>query len=460
MAPRVVIVGAGPAGLRAAETLVQAGLRPLVVDEAPASGGQVYRRPPPAIRRDPKAIYGFDAGRACDQHRTFDRLQGRIDHWPSSTVWNVQGRTLHVMGGAGPQEATWDCLILATGAVDRVIPFAGWTLPGVFTLGGAQVALKSQACAIGKRPVFVGTGPLLYLVAHQYAAAGVRVGAVLDTAPPGARRAALPGLLADRRALLKGLYYVLRLRSRGVRLASGVRPLAARAGPNGAVAELVWRDAGGREQRTACDALATGFGLRSETQLADLCGVPFAFEPVQRQWLPVQDSDGRTPVEGVYLAGDGAAVKGAGAAEVSGARAAHALLRDIGRIESALALDGLNRKIGRIERFRRALETAAFPFPAGLAAAAVDDLMICRCEAVTAGELRRAVRDHGAAELNRAKAVTRLGMGRCQGRICGPAAAEILSKALGAPLEAVGRLRGQAPIKPLPLATLAVGAPS
>lgn len=74
------------------------------------------------------------------------------------------------------------------------------------------------------------------------------------------------------------------------------------------------------------------------------------------------------------------------------------------------------------------------------------------------GELRRAAREFGATEINRAKAFSRVGMGRCQGRICGPAAAEILAATLGTDIESVGRLRGQPPVKPLPAGALAAAA--
>ena len=56
-----------------------------------------------------------------------------------------------------------------------MVPFAGWTMPGVYTLGGAQVALKYQGCAVGRRVLFCGSGPLLYLVAYPYARAGAVV---------------------------------------------------------------------------------------------------------------------------------------------------------------------------------------------------------------------------------------------------------------------------------------------
>jgi len=72
---------------------------------------------------------------------------------------------------------------------------------------------------------------------------------------------------------------------------------------------------------------------------------------------------------------------------------------------------------------------------------------------VTAGALRATV-EKRATEINRAKAFCRVGMGRCQGRLCAGAAAEILAAARGVELSAVGRLRGQPPAKPLPVQCL------
>jgi bacterioferritin-associated ferredoxin len=190
--------------------------------------------------------------------------------------------------------------------------------------------------------------------------------------------------------------------------------------------------------------------LRSETQLADLVGCRFAFAPLQRAHLPERDAAGRSSVAGVYLAGDGAGIMGADAAEWAGERAALALLTDQGVKVDALRAQVLERKLGKLVGFGRGLERA-FPYPQDWAAHAPDELVVCRCENVTAGELRETVRSCGADEMNRLKALSRIGMGRCQGRMCGAAAAEMLAHASGQPLAQVGRLRGQAPIKPIPI---------
>jgi NADPH-dependent 2,4-dienoyl-CoA reductase/sulfur reductase-like enzyme len=450
---RPAIVGAGPAGVRAAQTLVAHGLRPVVIDEASRAGGQIYRRPPASLsQRTARTLYGFESKRADAVHSAFDALQGRIDHHPDSLVWNAQDHKLDVMHNptCSTRRVPYSHLIVATGATDRVLPVPGWTLPGVYTLGGAQVALKFQGCAIGRRVVFMGTGPLLYLVAYQYAKAGVEVAAVLDIARLADQIAATPAMLTQPSVFAKGVYYVGWLRAHGVALHSGVRPLRVLGDEaQGRVTGVAWQD--GNEERTlACDAIGFGYALRSETQLADLLGCRFDYAPMHRAHLPMRDAAGRSSVEGVYLAGDGAGIMGADAAEWAGERAALALLADSGvAVDTARAAE-LERKLGKLAGFRQGLERA-FPVPQDWAAHASDDLVICRCENITAGTLRQTVATNGADEMNRLKALSRVGMGRCQGRMCGVAAAEILAHATGQPLQQVGRLRGQAPIKPIPI---------
>ena len=446
---RPVVVGAGPAGIRAAQTLVAHGIRPVVLDEAPRAGGQIYRRPPAHFQRTAQTLYGFEAPRAQAVHGAFDGLQSLIDYRPDSLVWNAQGGLLDVLHGPTQttQSLPYQQLIVATGATDRVLPIPGWTLPGVYTLGGAQVALKYQGCAIGQRVVFMGTGPLLYLVAYQYAKAGVAVAAVLDTARFSDQLAALPAMLTQPAVLAKGLYFVAWLRAHGVGLHSGVRPL--RVLGQERVRAVVWHD-GQQERSLDCDAIGFGYALRSETQLADLLGCRFVFAPQQRAHLPERDAAGRSSVAGVYLAGDGAGIMGADAAEWAGERAALALLADHGVAVDAARARLLERKLRALQTFRSGLERA-FPFPTDWAAQAPDELVVCRCENISAGELRRTVHASGADEMNRLKALSRLGMGRCQGRSCAVAAAEILAHATGKPVAQVGRLRGQAPIKPIPI---------
>lgn len=446
-----VVVGAGPAGIRAAQALVAHGLRPVLVDEGATAGGQVYRQQPGNFRREARALYGFEAPRARAVHAAMAALQGHVDYRPRTLVWNAGGGRLDLLCDGRSSRLSAPHVIVAPGATDRVFPLPGWTKPGVFTLGGAQVALKFQGCAIGGTVVFAGTGPLLYLVAFQYAKAGAKVAAVLDVASFGQKARAVPAMLAQPAVLAKGLHYAAWLRLHGVPVQDGARLL--RVIGDDRVAGIACHD-GTRERTIECDAIALGHGLRPETQLADLLGCEFRFDALNRAHVPVRDAAGRTSVAGVYVAGDGAGILGADAAEWAGERAALALLEDAGMATERRRALELERRLERATNFRRGIEQA-FPPPHDWAAQAPDDLIICRCEEVTAGELRAAVRDAGVVEINRLKALTRVGMGRCQGRTCGAAAAEVLAHACGCEVDRVGQLRAQAPLKPIPF-----GAPS
>lgn len=449
--PDIVIIGAGPAGIRAAETLVEKELPVTLIDEGERGGGQIYRRQPEGFRRSYAALYGSEAHKAKALHETFDDLKARIDYRPNTLAWNIADKTVHMVSGAVARRLRFDAAILATGATDRLIPVDGWTTPGVYSLGAAQIALKAQACAIGRDVVFMGTGPLLYLVACQYVKAGAKVAAVLDTAPAWVRRQALPRLLTSRPGLaLRGLRLILQLRSAGIPVETGITPLAVAndgAGVNG----LRYRRSTGEIIEIACDAVGIGYHLRPETQLADLAGCDLFFDEASRLWLPRTDPDGRASVAGLYLAGDGARIAGADAAEISGRLAAFAVLTDLGFRVPEGERRALRRAARRLEHFRIAL-AQAFPWPHWLSGQIADDVLVCRCERISAGELRHAATTLGAAELSRAKAFSRVGMGRCQGRYCGAIAAEIVAAACRQPVDAVGRLRGQAPVKPLPLA--------
>lgn len=448
-----VIVGAGPAGVRAAQTLVRFGLRPVVIDESSIWGGQIYRQQPLIFKRSSKELYGFESGRADSVHQAMADILNQIDYHPDTLVWNAQDHELDTIHDGQTSTTPYSHLIVATGATDRVLPFAGWTLPGVYTLGGAQVCLKFQGCAIGKRVVFMGTGPLLYLVAYQYARAGAQVLAVLDTSSLSDQVAATPRMIAQPGLLAKGIYYVAWLRTHGVPVHRSIQPVAAKGESH--VTSVVWRDNRG-EHTLECDAIGFGYALRSETQLADIVGAKFEFDHAQRAFLPVRDESGRSSIPGVYIAGDGGGIMGADASELAGELAAFALIADID-IQLLLPADlqhiqTLKSRLTTSSKFRVGLDRA-FPFPENWADNIQDDVIICRCEEITAGEIRHAVTELCALELNRVKALTRVGMGRCQSRMCGVAAAEIVAECAAIDIKEVGRLRGQAPIKPIPFIT-------
>lgn len=450
IAPSPVVVGAGPAGIRAVEALVRGGLRPILLDEAALPGGQIYRQQPPNFSRSSSKLYGTEHGKADRLHGVMRELAPHLDYRPGTLVWNAEAGSLDCVRGGESESVTYSHLIIASGATDRVLPFDGWTIPGVYSLGASQIALKFQATAIGKRVVFMGTGPLLYLVAYQYARAGASVAAVLDTSSLRDHLTAIPGLLRIPSLFAKGLIYMAYLRAGGVAMMSNIRPV--RVEGTKRVSAIVCRDNGTQKAiRIECDAIGYGLGLRSETQLASILGCEFAFNQRDRAWLPMRTSSHRSSLRNVYLAGDGAGIMGADAAELAGERAAMALLEDVGQPIDLRRVSKLEKALSKISLYRETLERA-FPFPQDMAQAIDDSVVVCRCEEISAGTLRRAATDKSLVELNRLKALTRIGMGRCQGRVCGAAAAEIFACQTGKTLPEVGRIRVQPPVKPIVLA--------
>ena len=432
---RAAIVGAGPAGVAAAGALAEHGVAATVIDEGRQPGGQIYRHARAGLALDIETLLGAEAANYRHFHAAFKRLRGRIDYRPQTLVWGVDDKRLHTIRAGVADKVDFDALILATGATDRTLPIPGWTLPGVFTLGGAQVLLKEHGCLIGRRIVFCGSSPLLYLAAKQYRAMGAEIAAVLDTTPLVSKVTAAADLVAAPGTLARGLGYMATLRRAGVAMHHGVT-LSSFEGASG-VESVRFRERGGQERTIACDGVAVGFGLKPETQLAELAGAALLYDSVFRQWLPHADADGRCGGN-IYVAGDGATVGGAQAAALTGALAACAVLEDAGIPVADIDPGRLRQRAARLRRFQRGM-ARAFAWPVAAIHGLDDTVMVCRCESISAGELRASIRaDFGPTEVNRLKAITRCGMGRCQGRFCGLAAAELTAQTLGLPLEAVG----------------------
>ena len=122
---QLIVVGAGPAGVRAAQTLLAAGLRPIVIDESKRDGGQIYRRQPANFNRPYAALYGTEAKRAESLHQAFDALRAQVDYRSNTLAWNIQDHHLHVVEGGVSSAVRFDALIAACGATDRLMPVPG-----------------------------------------------------------------------------------------------------------------------------------------------------------------------------------------------------------------------------------------------------------------------------------------------------------------------------------------------
>ncbi|WP_137176696.1 FAD-dependent oxidoreductase [Roseomonas sp. AR75] len=447
IAPDVLVVGAGPAGLSAAIAAAEAGCSVAVLDERDAPGGQ-YLKPLAASHAHAAPDRQFRQSAAM---RARAESAGVAFHH-GATVWGAFApEELGVLVGGRNVVARPRRLILAPGAHERPVPIPGWTLPGVMTTGALQTLARANRVSPGRRVVVAGNGPLNLQLACELVEGGVEVVAVLEAAPkPGFRAWRAAVTLAARAPDLAwdGVRYLAVLRRAGVPVIWGAVP--ERILP---VAEgLALHVATPRGMRAfAADVVALNLGFQPETGLARALGCAHRFTDsgIGRLETVIQP-DGRTTLGAVFAIGDGAQVGGARIALARGRLAGLAAARDLGR---AVAPDAeFVAALARAEAFQSAL-WRLFEVPGFDAATLAEDTIVCRCEEVTAGALRSAMAE-GACSLASLKKATRAGMGRCQGRMCGATVAR-LAGAEDEPDWAAPR----APIKPVPAMALAMEKP-
>jgi NADPH-dependent 2,4-dienoyl-CoA reductase/sulfur reductase-like enzyme len=446
----LAIVGAGPAGMAAAVLAAELGLDTVVIDEQDGPGGQIYRAVEAAAGDNSPLGRDYLAGRNLAAAFRRSGAQYR----PGTAVWHIdpEGVLSLLRDGRGEAVAARH-ILLAAGAIERPVPLPGWTLPGVMTVGAAQILLKTADLVPEGRAVLAGQGPLLFLAALQLARAGAPPRAVLETTPRENYAAAtrhLAGLWSGRRDLAKGLALLAGLRRAGVAVRRGVRGL--RALGRRRLEGVAW-DGG----EIAADHLLLHQGVIPNTQVSLALQLAHEWDAAQRCWRPMVDEWGRTSLPNIAIAGDAAGIAGAGAAVLAGRLAVLATAHSLGRIAAAER----DRRAAPIRR-DLARERAIRPFldalycPAEAVLNPPDDVLVCRCEEVTAGQIRRAVR-LGAQGPNQVKAFVRCGMGPCQGRICGPVVSAVIARARGLPIAAVGTFRPRAPYKPITVGALAGG---
>jgi bacterioferritin-associated ferredoxin len=361
----LVVVGAGLAGMAAAEEAAVCGMDVLLVDEA-------------ALGETPA------------------RVRSLFGH----VVWTVTpGFRVEAIGPAGRVTIGAERLVAATGAMERVVPFPGWTLPGVVGLSD-MVGVQP-----GQRVVLAGCGAQLEAAEDRLRARGAAIAAI----------AALP--------------------SHAVRQADG----------DGAVqrVQIGPVDAEGRPmgdgQWIEADVLCVGYGLIPEPGIASLLRAPHHFDPARGAWVPVLDAVGRTGIAGLYAAGGAAGFMDGKRATSTGRRAGRTAARDAG----GAAPDD--------EGVRETTVSPAWPI-AGLVDAIPPDTIVCRCEGVTRAGIEAAIAD-GAHEMNQIKHFTRCGMGVCQGRRCADTVATLLARHVGS-RTAAGRWTVRPPLRPVPLEAL------
>jgi sarcosine oxidase subunit alpha len=353
----LVVVGGGPAGLTAARDVAAAGGRVVVVEENHAVGGKLRGQ----LHEDPVAGHwwkGWEIAAEAERAAVAASVRLMTDTlaWGLEPGWTV--RLSHPSDRhRSPRRLTSRAVLVATGAVERPAPLPGWTLPGVMTIGAAQVLTNIHRVKPGRRVLVVGVDALSVTIARAMKLAGVDVvGIVLPPAAmPGSSTLSTLGRLAAMTDLAPARY--MRWGGKALRW-SWSRAAAARLVPRtlrvwgiplhlrtGLVeiegadqvtgARLVDTTASGApvpgsERSVAVDAVCLSNGLAPSNELMATLKGDFFTSPDLGGAVPLHSESLRTQHEGLYVAGNAVGVEGAKVATKQGELAALSIIADLG----------------------------------------------------------------------------------------------------------------------------------
>lgn len=442
IAPDLLVVGGGAGGLSAAISAREAGASVVILDERKVGGGQYFKQSAVSAPLDAQQAAGADLlSRALAAGA---ELIGEVEIWGAfdGLLFLAEHKGAALI--ARPRAA-----IIATGAYERPEIRPGWTLPGVMTTGAAQTLWRSYRTLPGKRVAIVGSGPLNLQVGRELAMGGAEVVLIAERGPaPWLRPLASAALaIADPALVLTGLRTLSDLRKRGVSVRHATR--LDRIDAEGQALRVTVTGATGASTVTA-DAVLMNAGFDPQNEILRLLGARSTYDPAFGHLRVTRDETCATTVTGLYAVGDCAGLGGAPAAMAEGRIAGRAAAAALG-FGDGYDLFADQRKLSRYRRFQRylwALHDVAPRLPK-----VPDDTLICRCEEIDAGQIRQGLGEQPghAGTLKRA---TRVGMGRCQGRYCGPVAARLVAAATGAPVDDRSYFAPRVPIKPVAISSI------
>ena len=449
----IAIVGAGPAGMAAAIAAHDTGARVVILDDKAKAGGQIYRNVTSSPLKNP-SILGPDYLKGRPLVQAFEKCDAKIIH--DANVWHVSptGEVLFSQNNATHSLTAREVLI-TTGAMERPFPIEGWQLPGVMSAGSAQVMLKSDGL-VHDDAVFVGTGPLLYLIVAQYLRFDVDVKALVDTTPKDAYIRAfshISGALSQFPMLKKGLSLLGEIKKSGIPVYKHATNLKIK-GESGI--EAVEFTSNGQVHSLTTDHVFLHQGVIPNLNLTRSINLEHNWNPQQLCWQPTLNHWGQSSVENISIAGDGSGIVGADGAELTGEICVLnqlCRLKFITREVRDQKAAPLHERLDKLNKFRRFIDVLYRPLPENRQPEA-SETVVCRCEERTVADLKAGF-EKGAHTPNELKSLTRCGMGPCQGRQCGHTVSELLAKWQDKPMEDIGYYRLRSPMRLLTLCEFA-----
>ncbi|MCB2215758.1 MAG: FAD-dependent oxidoreductase [Desulfobulbaceae bacterium] len=422
------IIGGGPAGVAAACEAAKFGLKSVIVEETDNIGGKVLDH---VTKHNPDSNAYKVSKRIKNELKSYENL---ITIFTKSKVWNIESNYLVSISNASkikdksqkiPDIIAAEKIIIAQGALERVYPCPGWTLPGFMTLGAANTFV-SKGVIPGKRMLIAGSGPLLILLAANLLYAGVEIAAIVQTSSfrdifkqtfalfygtfphksPFAFKTAI-NIIKSRVKIINSSF-VTGFDDEGTVSLSLIDSKTGKINTNA-------------QQIFQVDALACSYGLIPNIDIARLAGCWSWYDSKRGYWRIGVNEHSETSLPGIFAAGDCEIVRGYDAAETHGRLAAISVLDQFQLLKPEVAekkKQFLKKNMVKHNILSKALDSLSRPKFEFDKLSIPSDTCICRCEEVTFAEIQDAL-SKGGADINDIKRRTRAGMGHCQGRFCG-----------------------------------------
>lgn len=446
--PDVLIVGAGAGGLSAAIAAARAGATVVVLDERKVAGGQYYKQAANGSILDQQQDDG--AQLVAKAKASGAQLLSGVELWGAFDGLKFFGHRDGAPIFVQPKTA-----IIATGAYERPVTVPGWTLPGVMTTGAAQTLWRSYQTLPGKRIAVCGSGPLNVQVALELAKGGADIVYLAERAPAAIRKpgTALAMALADPKLTLQGLRMLAGLRGHGIAVHN--QSELVKVEQAGDALAATFQGASGAKQTVQIDALCMNAGFEPQNEILRLLGASMNYDPAMGHLRCQKGEHMETSVPGLYAIGDCSGLGGAPAARVEGEIAGACAAAEAGYGDASDLTpkhQKLTTRLGKHRAFQSKLWTLYDIAPRDTALLP-DETTICRCEELTLGDIREGL-STTPGHVGTLKRATRVGMGRCQGRYCGPIAARMVSDATGKPIEDLSFFAPRVPIKPVAISAI------
>ena len=359
-----VIIGGGPGGIKAAIEAAKQGVQITLIDENPHLGGQVFRQFDQGFNVIDSKNVARDYEKGQKLLQEFEKHKNRIEYISKATLWGIfREDGIEIAFQKNDKSFSLKCkkLIVATGAFDRSVPFPGWTLPGVFTAGGAQRLVKLQRVLPGEKILLAGTGPLQLVLADQIIRAGGKIEAILEAGNVTNWLRFAFSLWAQWDQLRDGLHYLKSIHRAGVPLLRNHIIIEAKG--NGKAEKAViaevdkfWRPKTDTYRTLDVDTICLGYGLVPSSELTQVVGCKHIYDLNMGGWIPIRKENMETSVPGIYAVGDGSGIAGSQVAIEEGFITGVSVANSLGYVSNVDAkklIRPAEVRLKKLKRFRK-----------------------------------------------------------------------------------------------------------